>query len=283
MENTKRRNILIASISAGCVIVIAIIIGIVCSRNKSVIPNIDTETQAATEVVMETETEDYSELFANLAEYRSFIEDFDIEAEENMEEVLNDKLESINTIFREVQDSEQEYTVNEEVYAEYTEIKTLYQNNIDDINNRLEEIVAAKEEAAAAKAVEQKAAEQKAAEQAQAQTETASQPAVETPAEPTPSAPVYTASHEEGYTWRKYTQGTLPESEYSDHWISGYYDYVWSEANQCWYQNGGNIMGLGTLPQSVWTGPASKVTSPPNFNGTYDGETWGDTIFVWHN
>lgn len=281
MENTKRRNILIASISAGCVIVIAIIIGIVCSRNKSVIPNIDTETQAATEVVMETETEDYSELFANLAEYRSFIEDFDIEAEENMEEVLNDKLESINTIFREVQDSEQEYTVNEEVYAEYTEIKTLYENTIDDINNRLNEMALEKEEAAAAKAKE--AEQQKAADQAQSQTETASQPAVETPAESTPSTPVFTASHEDGYTWREYTQGYFPDSELSDKWIGGYYLYIWSEANQCWYQNGGNIMGLGSLPQSVWTGPASRVTSPPNFNGSYDGEHWADTIWVWHN
>lgn len=281
MENTKRRNILIASISAGCVIVIAIIIGIVCTRNKSVIPNIDTETQAATEVVMETETEDYSELFANLERYRSFIEDFDIEAEENTEEVLNEKLESINTTFCEVQESEQEYTVNEEVYAEYTEIKTLYENTIDDINNRLDEIALEKEEAAAAKAKE--AEQQKAAEQAQSQTETASQPAVEAPAESTTSAPVYTASHEDGYTWRRYTQGDITVEERSDKWIGGCYLYVWSEANQCWYQNGGQIMGLGTLPQSVWTDPASRVTTPPNFSGTYDGETWGDTIWVWHN
>lgn len=283
MEKMKKRNILIVSAISVCVIALIIILVVVNTVRKKDVVLEETETQIATEVVMETETEDYSDLYLALEEYKNVIEEFDIESEDITEDILNENLDLFSNNLGELTESESEYNVDEDLYSEYSKVVDLYNNSIESINTKLDEIAVAKEEAAAAKAAEQKAAEQKAAEQAQAQTETASQPAVETPAETTPSAPVYTASHEDGYTWRLYTQGNPPESELSDKWISGYYLYVWNESDQTWYQNGGNIMGLGSLPQSVWTGPASKVTSPPNFNGSYDGETWADTIAVWHN
>lgn len=283
MENLKKRKILIASAISVCVIAVIIILVVVNAVRKKDVVLEETETQVATEVVMETETEDYSDLYLALEEYRNVVEDFDIESEDITEDILNSNLELFSNNLGELTESESDYKVKDDLYSEYSEVVDLYNNSIESINTKLDEIAVAKEEAAAAKSAEQKVAEQKAAEQAQAQTETASQPAAETPAESTPSAPVYTASHEEGYTWRKYTQGDIPESEYSDRWIVGWYDYVWSEANQSWYQNGGTIMWLGSLPQSVWTDPASRVTSPPNYAGTYDGETWSDVIWVWHN
>ena len=283
MEKMKKRNILIVSAISVCVIALIIILVVVNAVRKKDVVLEETETQIATEVVMETETEDYSDLYLALEEYKNVIEEFDIESEDITEDILNENLDLFSNNLGELTESEPEYNVDEGLYSEYSEVVDLYNNSIESINTKLDEIAVAKEEAAAAKAAEQKAAEQKVTEQAQAQTETASQPVVETPAESTPSTPVYTASHEDGYTWRRYTQGDIPVEERSDKWIGGYYDYVWSEANQCWYQNGGMIMGLGTLPQSVWTDPASKITTPPNFSGTYDGETWGDTIWVWHN
>lgn len=282
MEKMKKRNILIVSAISVCVIALIIILVVVNTVRKKDVVLEETETQIATEVVMETETEDYSDLYLALEEYKNVIEEFDIESEDITEDILNENLDLFSNNLGELTESEPEYNVDEGLYSEYSEVVDLYSNSIELINTKLDEIAVAKEEAAAAKAVEQKAAEQKAAEQAQAQTETASQPAVETPAEPTSSG--YVSSYSYGDVWRKYTNGQIPDAEIdTGHWIGGYYDYVWSEANQCWYQNGGMIMGLGTLPQSVWTDPASKITTPPNFSGTYDGETWGDTIWVWHN
>lgn len=280
MEKLKKRNILIASVISVCVIAVIIILIVVNAGRKKDVVLEETETQVATEAVMETETEDYSDLYLALEEYKNVIEEFDIESEDITEDILNENLDLFSNNLGELTESESDYNLNADLYSEYSEVVDLYNNSIESINTKLDEIAVAKEETAAAKAAEQNAAEQKAAEQAQAQTETASQPAAETPAE-TPSS-TYVSSYSYGDVWRKYTNGQIPDAEIdSGHWIGGYYLYVWSEANQCWYQNGGNIMNLGTLPQSVWTGPASSVTTPPDFSGTYDGEHWGDTIWVY--
>ncbi|MDD6505137.1 MAG: hypothetical protein PUF45_06870, partial [Lachnospiraceae bacterium] len=93
MEKMKKRNILIVSAISVCVIALIIILVVVNIVRKKDVVLEETETQIATEVVMETETEDYSDLYLALEEYKNVIEEFDIESEDITEDILNENLD----------------------------------------------------------------------------------------------------------------------------------------------------------------------------------------------